>query len=179
MTDPVSLRELVSALRVAADGRKSATFFITTDQQHSAMITFSRGSITGLKYRSMRGYAAASALAKVTGVKYQSAAEPIELPGEVELSTRAVLEILDTGDTGAVPAEPAGGAIPVDLDALRARYVAAIGPIGAALLDEAVDDLGDSLAAPGGVERLIEKLVDQIDDEAEAVSFVRDVRAGL
>lgn len=174
MSDPVPLSNLVSALKSATEGGKSGAFFITTDQQHSAMVTLSKGTITGVKFRNTRGYDAASSLARVAQLKYQSAAEPTELPGETALNTKAVLEILTTGETS--EATDAGGAPApaVDLDSLRQRYISAIGPIGGALFDEAVDDLGNDLGTAEGVKQLVDRLVEQIDDEGEASSFRRD-----
>jgi len=171
MSNLVPLNNLVTALRAATSGKKSGAFFITTESQHSAMITLSEGAITGLKYRQARGYDAASALAQIAQLKYQTAAEPTELPGESDLNTRAILEILATGsaESGAVAA--ASSESSVDLDALREQYVSAIGPIGGALFDEVVDDLGDQLGTPDGARKLIEQLAEQIDDEAEAKKF--------
>lgn len=171
MSDLVPLEDLVAALRAATAAGESGAFFITSEDRHSAMITLSAGTITGLKYRQARGYDAAWALARMARLRYQSAGEPVELPGEAELNTRAVLEILATGDPDAAAAAVASAEVSLDLDALRDQYVAAIGPIGAALFDEAVDDLGDALGAPDGVRRLIEELSAHIDDEAEASHF--------
>lgn len=174
MSDPVPLSNLVSALKSATEGGKSGAFFITTDQQHSAMVTLSRGTITGVKFRNTRGYDAASSLAGVAQLKYQSAAEPTELPGETALNTKAVLEILTTGETSESTEGGEASAPAVDLDSLRQRYISAIGPVGGALFDEAVDDLGSTIGTAAGVKQLVEKLVEQIDDEGEAASFRRD-----
>ena len=182
MTEVVSLSTLVDALRSATEDGKSGAFFITTENQHSAMITLTRGEITGMKYRSARGYDAASSLAEVGSLKFQTAAEPTELPGEGEVSTRAVLDILEGAgepageDAGADAAPSAPG---MDLDALRQRYIAAIGPIAGTLFDEAVAELGDELGTPDGVDRLVRKLAEQIDDAGEARSFIDDARGGL
>ena len=172
MSDLVPLDNLITALRSATDSGKSGAFFITTENQHSAMITLKSGAVTGLKFRSARGYDAASALAKVARLKYQTAADPTELPGEAEVNTRAVLEILATGGSG----EQEGGgeaAAPrdVDLDAIRSRYIAAIGPIAGALFDEAVTEMGDSIGSREGVDQLIRKRAVQNDDKAEAERF--------
>lgn len=171
MSNLVPLANLVTALRAATSGKKSGAFFITTESQHSAMITLSEGTITGLKYRQARGYDAASALAQITQLKYQTAADPTELPGESDLNTRAILEILATGSAEPGAAAAASSASSIDLDALREQYVSAIGPIGGALFDEVVDDLGDQLGTPDGTRKLIEQLAEQIDDEAEAKKF--------
>lgn len=176
MSELVPLKNLVTALRSATDGGKSGAFFITTESQHSAMITLADGRITGLKYRQARGYDAASALAQIAQLKYQSAAEPTELPGEVDLNTRAVLEILSTGDAEAGTA--AAVAASFDLDSLRERYVSAIGPIGGALFDEIVDELGDELGTPEGARLLVDRLTEQIDEEDEARRFRQDAGAG-
>ena len=173
MSELVPLSNLVAALQAATGAGKSGAFFITTDQQHSAMVTLSGGTITGVKFRNTRGYDAATSLSKVGQLKYQSAAEPTELPGETPVNTSAVLEILTTGDSSAAASDSAAPAI--DVDAVRQRYISAIGPIGGALFDEAVEDLGDELSKPAGVRQLIERLVEQIDDEAEAASFRNDV----
>lgn len=173
MSEPVPLSNLVNALKAATDAGKSGAFFITTDQQHSAMVTLSGGTITGVKFRNTRGYDAATSLSKVGQLKYQSAAEPTELPGETALNTETVLEILRTGESSA--ASDRGAAPAIDLDAVRQRYISAIGPIGGALFDEAVEDLGTELGKPAGVRQLIERLVEQIDDESEAASFRSDV----
>lgn len=182
MSDLVPMNNLVTALKAATDGGKSGAFFITTDQQHSAMVTLSGGTITGVKYRNTRGYDAATSLSQVAQVKYQSAGEPTELPGETALNTTAVLEILGTGETSSLAGQAGGGdgggAPPaIDLERVRERYIAAIGPIGGALFDEAVDDLGDQLSTATGAEQLLDKLVEQIEDEAEAKSFRKDVGA--
>lgn len=171
MSDFVPLTNLVTALRAATGSNKSGAFFITTESQHSAMITLSEGTITGLKYRQARGYDAASALAQITQLKYQTAAEPTELPGESDLNTRAVLEILATGNPEAGAGSVASAQSSIDLDTLREQYVSAIGPIGGALFDEVVDELGEQLGSPDGAQKLIEQLAEQIDDKAEAKKF--------
>lgn len=178
MSDLVPLEELVAALRSATENGKSGAFFITTEQQHSAMITLSRGRITGMKYRQARGYDAAAALAGMARLKYQSASEPTELPGEGDLNTRAILEILATGETPQVAEAHTAQRAPLDLDGLRERYVAAIGPVGAALFDELVEELGERLATVEGAGLLIERLAEQIDEEEEAQRFRQDARAG-
>lgn len=173
MSELVPLSNLVTALKAATDGGKSGAFFITTDQQHSAMVTLSAGGITGVKFRNTRGYDAATSLSKVGQLKFQSAAEPTELPGETALNTAAVLEILSTGESDAVSGD--GTAPAIDLDTVRQRYISAIGPIGGALFDEAVEDFRGELGKPAGARQLIERLVEQIDDEGEAASFRNDV----
>lgn len=173
MSEPVPLSNLVSALKAATDAGKSGAFFITTDQQHSAMVTLKGGSITGVKFRNTRGYDAATSLSKVVQLKYQSAAEPTELPGETAVNTSAVLEILSTGESTTAVDE--GSTPAIDFESVRQRYISAIGPIGGALFDEAVEDLGEELTKPVGVRQLVERLVEEIEDEAEAASFRNDV----
>lgn len=177
MSELVPLTNLVTALRSATDGRKSGAFFITTDSQHSAMITLADGNITGMKYRQARGYDAAAALAQIAQLKYQSAAEPTELPGEGDLDTQAILEILSASSEQAERASAPPVQSAIDLDGLRERYVAAIGPIGGALFDEVVDELGDDLGKPEGAQLLVERLAEQIDEEDEATRFRQDAGA--
>lgn len=180
MSELVPLDNLISALNTATQGGKTGAFFITTEEQHSAMITLNKGKITGLKFRSARGYDAAAELAKCNQLKFQTAAEPTELPGEGNIDSASVINVLKTGDPGAAGGSGGGGAtagVNVDLDALRERYIAAIGPIAGALFDEAVEEMGDTLQTSDGVEQLIQKLAQQIDDQAEADKFVKDARA--
>lgn len=177
MTDMILLGEFLTTLRSACESRLSAAFFITTENHHSAMITLSHGQITGLKYRFSRGYDAASAIAKVSGLRFRQAEGPTELPGEAALNTSAVLEILSEGaasaPTGAGNGLVAGG---VNLKALRTRYMEAIGPIGGMLFDETVVELGDSISTPEGLNELLNQLAAQIDDQAESRSFISDAR---
>ncbi len=183
MSELVPLDKLISALNTATKGSKTGAFFITTEDQHSAMITLNKGRITGLKFRTTRGYDAATALAKCNQLKFQTAAEPTELPGEGEIDAATVINVLQTGDPSVAPSQTGGAsAAPsakVDLDALRTRYISAIGPIAGALFDEAVDELGDALQTNEGVEQFIQKLAQQIDDQAEADRFLRDARAQM
>lgn len=179
MSEPVPLANLVADLRAAAYEGWSGAYFITTEDQHSAMITLDDGTITGLKYRSVRGHDAARALAESARVRYSSAVEPTALPGEEPLDTRAVLETLAGTATPPAPAaasEDDTPAPPIDLEALRSRYIAAIGPIAGALFDEAVDELGGAVDTQEGIDRLIRRLADQIDDGQEAERFLRDAR---
>jgi len=181
MSELVPLDNLISALQSASQGGKTGAFFITTEDQHSAMITLSKGGITGLKFRSARGYEAAAELAKCSQLKFQTAAEPTELPGEGNIESDSVINVLKTGDASAAGAGVAGGASggSIDLDALRERYISAIGPIAGALFDEAVEEMGDALQTQDGAEKLIQKLAQQIDDQNEADKFVRDARAQM
>jgi len=174
MSDLVPLSDLITALRSATDSRKSGAFFVTTDSQHSAMITLTSGRITGMVYRHTRGYDAAAALARIRQLKYQSAAEPTELPGEGDLDTQIILRILSTGDIEPSSAGPTTAESSADLDDIRERYVAAIGPIGSALFDEAVEELGDELRTPEGTKLLVEHLAQHIDEEEEAERFRSD-----
>ena len=176
MSDLVPLSDLVTALRTATDSRKSGAFFVTTDSQHSAMITLTNGNITGMVYRHTRGYDAAAALARIERLKYQSAAEPTELPGEGDLNTQIILRILSTGDVEPSAASPAATDASANLDDIRQRYVAAIGPIGGALFDEAVEELGEDLHTPEGTQLLVERLAQHIDEDDEAERFREDAR---
>lgn len=176
MNDLVPLKDLVAALASATENGKSGAFFVTTEHQHSAMITLARGRITGMKYRQARGYDAAAALAGMAQLKYKTASEPTELPGEGDLNTRAILEILASGGAEPVAVPESAARAAVDLDELRDRYVAAIGPIGGALFDEVVNELGDKVTAPEGVRLLIERLAEHIDEEDEATRFRQDTR---
>lgn len=185
MAEFVALPELLKALRSAVSASKSGAFFITSSDQHSAMLTLDKGRVTGVKYRNTRGYDAARAIAAVDQVRFQTGAEPTELPGESGLDTETVLAILegkaaDAGAaSGAAPAGAdsgeAGGSIDADLDAIRDRYIAAIGPIGGALFDEEYQAMGGGALSRAGYAELIEKLAAQIDDDAEANSFRGDV----
>lgn len=183
MSEQVPLDTLISALNTATKGSKTGAFFITTEDKHSAMITLKKGKITGLKFRTTRGYEAAAELAKCNQLKFQTAAEPTELPGEGEIDSASVINVLQTGDSSVAPSQAggSGGATnaKVDLDALRNRYIGAIGPIAGALFDEAVDELGDALQSNEGIEQLIQQLAQQIDDKAEADRFIRDARAQM
>jgi len=183
MSELVPLDKLISALKTATNGSKTGAFFITTEDQHSAMITLNKGKITGLKLRTTRGYEAAAELAKCNQLKFQTAAEPTELPGESEIDAATVINVLQTGDPNVAPSQSGSGAVgasaKVDLDALRTRYIAAIGPIAGALFDEAIDELGDALQTKDGVEQLIQKLAQQIDDQSEADRFIQDARAQM
>lgn len=176
MTDMILLGEFLTTLRSACESRLSAAFFITTDNHHSAIITLSKGQITGLKYRFSRGYDAASSIAKVSGLRFRQAEGPIELPGEAALNTPAVLEILSEGAASASTGTVNGLAAGVDLKPLRTRYVEAIGPIGGMLFDETVAELGDSISTPEGLTEFVNQLATQIDDQAEARSFISDAR---
>jgi|GEM_PF-2085029 len=180
MAEFVALSEMLKALQTAVAGRKSGAFFITSEDQHSAMITLDKGRITGVKYRSTRGYDAAGAIANFAHVRFQTAAEPTELPGEEGLDTTSVLHMLagspaaEEGDA----VDDAESAVEVgaeSLDRMRERYIAAIGPIGGALFDEEQDALGAEAGTRKGYARLVEALAAQIDDANEAASFRADV----
>lgn len=172
MAEQVPVGELSKAVQQAVSAGKSCAFFITSADQHSAMITLEKGAISGLKYRNTRGYDAASAIAGLGTVRFQVAAEPTALPGEGDLNTRAVIEILSSGGSDATP--PAAGVpagVAGDLDALRDSYIGAIGPIGAALFEEAVEKLGSEVSTAEGYQQLVEELAANIDDENEAARF--------
>lgn len=181
MAEFVALSELLKAVRNAVAGNKSGAFFITSRDQHSAMITLQRGRITGVKYRNVRGYEAARIIAGIDTVRFQTGAEPTELPGEEPLDTQTVLGTLEAVDAERVPtpgpASEGGGeeVDPAQLDRVRERYIAAIGPIGGALFDEEYEAMGREAHARAGYARLIERLAEQIDDHAEAEGFRNDV----
>lgn len=187
MAEFVALPELTKALHAAVNGNKSGAFFITSPEQHSAMITLDKGHITGVKYRNTRGYDAAKAIAALDRVRFQTGAEPTELPGQVELDTRTVLATLgSSGRDSEATASPAGDDTPEtagigdatdeDLSALRERYIAAIGPIGGALFDEEYEAMGGNALSRADYASLVEKLAEQIDDEGEARRFRKDAR---
>ena len=193
MADFVSPSELLEALKTAISGRKSGAFFITSADQHSAIITVRSGQITGVKYRNSRGYEAASQIAAMDQLRFSTSADLTELPGQPELDTNRVLETLDAGAEGGAdvpseePTSDSGtatmpGEIVVDsnrLDALRERYIGAIGPIGGAVFDEERDDVGTAVHSQEGFAALIERLVAQIDDEGEASRFRADAQRQL
>ncbi len=182
MADFVAPSELLKALRTAIDGRKSGAFFITSPDERSAIITIKAGQITGVKYRNARGYEAADQIAAMDQVRFSTSADLTELPGQPALDTNGVLELLEAGGTGEVQSEDppveAPGEVPDEifadetrLNALRERYIAAIGPIGGALFDEERDTLGAAAHTREGFTALIERLTTQIDDEQEATRF--------
>lgn len=71
------------------------------------------------------------------------------------------------------------GDTPLDLVDLRARYISAIGPIGGALFDEAVDALGDACGTPEGNRQLVKELARQIDEDDEAIRFRQYAGLGI
>lgn len=186
MAEFVALPELTKALHAAVNGSKSGAFFITSPEQHSAMITLDKGHITGVKYRNTRGYDAAKAIAALDRVRFQTGAEPTELPGQVELDTRTVLATLGSSSSESEatasaagddsPTAGIGAATDEDLSALRERYIAAIGPIGGALFDEEYEAMGGNALSRADYASLVEKLAEQIDDEGEARRFRKDAR---
>lgn len=181
MADFVPLREFAEAVRAAVENGRSGAFFITSPDQHSAMLTLDRGRITGVKYRNQRGYEAAQRIAAFPEVRFQTSVDLTELPGQPSLDTRAVVAILAGG--GAAPAdagatgEPAARATDIDpgrLDTLRTRYIRAIGPIGGTIFDEEWAELGTTAPDARALSNLIERLADQIDDDTERERFRAD-----
>lgn len=63
------------------------------------------------------------------------------------------------------------GVSPVNLDDLRTRYISAVGPIGGALFDEALEGLTDEHDTPKGRRQLVERLAGHIDDQDEVIRF--------
>lgn len=63
-----------------------------------------------------------------------------------------------------------GGSL-VSLDDLRTRYISAVGPIGGALFDEALEGLADEHDTSKGRRQLVERLVEYIDDQDEIIRF--------
>lgn len=186
MADFVALSELVDALRKASTNRKSGAFFITSRDQHSAMVTLAQGRVTGVKYRNKRGAEAAAAIAEMEAVRFQTSSDLTELPGQSDLDTDQILGLLSGNEEGAAgtsqsvdePAtapESASGADDSRLAVVRERYIAAIGPIGGAIFDEEMDDLGDRVRSREGFSEFVDRLAAQIDDTADATSFRADV----
>jgi len=178
MADFVTLNEFTQALQSAVDRGRSGAFFLTSPDQHSAMITLSAGRITGVKYRNMRGYDAASAIAQFGQVRFQTSPDLTELPGQPSLDTASVLAQLSGNEmqqanTGTAAPVPQGMSAE-QLDALRNRYIQAIGPIGGAIFDEETATLDDGALNSQGLSELIDRLAEQIDDENERESFRRD-----
>jgi len=190
MAEFVPLEQLVHALREGARSNWSGAFFITSPDQHSALITMHAGQITAVKFRTIKGNEAAETIAQFDRVRFQSGQGPTELPGSHGVDTRTVLEILAGGVASPQegqerpPAQPtredAGAAADTPgeraLEQLRERYIGAIGPVGGALFDEAIEAMGDSVYERAGYARLVEQLAGQIDDEAEARRFREDAR---
>lgn len=184
MADFVTLNEFTEALRSAVDGGRSGAFFLTSPDQHSAMVTLSNGRITGVKYRNMRGYEAAEAIAGFSQVRFQTSPDLTELPGQPSLDTGSILATLrgdatQSADTESAPATVAPQSMSSEqFDALRNRYIQAIGPIGGAIFDDEAAGLDGQ--APSGQElsQFIDRLAEQIDDDNERESFRRDATAG-
>lgn len=81
-------------------------------------------------------------------------------------------QIVDISEVeSAVQSTRTRGGSPVSLDDLRTRYISAVGPIGGALFDEALEGLGDGHDTPGGRRQLVERLVGHIDDQDEIIRF--------
>ena len=187
MADFVALSELVDALRNASVNRKSGAFFITSREQHSAMVTLAQGRVTGVKYRNKRGAEAAEAIAGLEAVRFQTSSDLTELPGQSDLNTDQILDLL-AGEAGggtsaqsgsaASGSEASGGDEPINddrLESIRERYISAIGPIGGAIFDEERDSLGDRVHTDAGLNELVDQLAAQIDAEADANSVRSDV----
>lgn len=184
MADFVALNEFTEALRSAVDGGRSGAFFLTSPDQHSAMITLSNGRITGVKYRSMRGYEAAEVIAGFGQVRFQTSPDLTELPGQPSIDTGSILAMLSSNqtqsaDTESGPGTPAPQSISSEqFNALRNRYIQAIGPIGGAIFDEEAATLDDQTPSGQELSRFIDRLAEQIDDEKERESFRRDATSG-
>lgn len=180
MADYVALSDLVDALRNASENRKSGAFFITSREQHSAMVTLAQGRVTGVKYRNKRGAEAAEAIAQLEAVRFQTSSDLTELPGQADLDTNQIFELLarEEQSGSSAPAEAPGNSSgagePIDddrLESIRERYISAIGPIGGAIFDEERDSLGDRIHTDEGLREFVDRLAAQIDDEAEKTSF--------
>ena len=172
MSDYVALDDLLNDLIAAVRAGESGAFFITTDNQHSAMVTVAEGALTGIQYRQQRGHAAAEALSQVQRLKYRAADAPTRIPGTESIDTETALAILSGSVDRGVPA--AGAEASEALDALRQRYIAVVGPIGGALFDETLETLSEPASTPPGMQELVSRLSQDIDDAQEAARFRRE-----
>lgn len=184
MADFVPLNEFIEALRSAVDRGRSGAFFLTSPDQHSAMITLSNGRVTGVKYRNMRGYEAAKVIAGFGQVRFQTSPDLTELPGQPSIDTGSILAML-SGDPTQSPDSESGPATPApqsmsaeQFDALRNRYIQAIGPIGGAIFDEEAASLDSEPTSGQALSQFIDQLAEQIDDDNERESFRRDATSG-
>jgi len=184
MADFVPLNDFIDAVRSAVDRRRSGAFFLTSPEQHSAMLTLDGGRITGVKYRNTRGYEAAEHIAGFSQVRFQTSADLTELPGQPSLDTSAVLAILADGGKGGKEGRTVTTAAPQgvsqeQLDALRSRYIRAIGPIGGAIFDEELGVEDTDALDNKALSELIDRLAEQIDDAAERGRFREDAQTQL
>ncbi|HSH43212.1 MAG TPA: hypothetical protein VK973_13895 [Arenicellales bacterium] len=80
-----------------------------------------------------------------------------------------IVDISDAGSTVQSTRTHRGSL--VRLEDLRTRYISAIGPIGGALFDEALEGLADEHDTPRGRRQLVERLAEHIDDQDEVIRF--------
>lgn len=77
---------------------------------------------------------------------------------------------------GPQPGREPGREQDVDLEAVRARFISAVGPIGSMLFDEVVEHMGKKKArSPEGVSVLVSELASEISDKMESKRFQEDI----
>lgn len=182
--------QLLTTLRQHVRDGASGTLFIRTDANRSAMVGFRRGDIVLLSAGVKSGLDAIAELQGIRAGSHRLTPNTVDMGPSTLPPTRELLAMLEGGGAtpagGTAPAPPQAAQQPAPdgfdaapaTDALRATFMAFIGPIGPMVFQDVLARLGTPRST-GDVEQLVEGLAAELDNAGEAGRFRQSARDAL
>jgi hypothetical protein len=185
--------QLLTTLRQHVRDGASGTLFIRTDANRSAMVGFRRGDIVLLSAGVKSGLDAVPELQGIRAGSHRLTPNTVDMGPSTLPPTRDLLAMLEgagataagsvaTAAGSAAPAPPQSAPDGFDAapatDALRATFMAFIGPIGPMVFQDVLARLGTPRST-GDVEQLVEGLAAELDNASEAGRFRQSARDAL
>jgi hypothetical protein len=182
--------QLLTTLRQHVRDGASGTLFIRTDANRSAMVGFRRGDIVLLSAGVKSGLEAVPELQGIRAGSHRLTPNTVDMGPSTLPPTRDLLAMLEgagataAGGTAPAPQQPAQQPAPDGFDAapatdaLRATFMAFIGPIGPMVFQDVLARLGTPRST-GDVEQLVEGLAAELDNAGEAGRFRQSARDAL
>jgi hypothetical protein len=181
MTVSLTYLQLLEVLTDLVNSKAAGTMFIHSQCNHAITFSLDAGRIHAIYHGPRRGRNAIPLIGRITGGSYRfdSAGlgrSPQDLP-----STAEILEQLKTlHSTTRAPAvsSPVNGSDPISAEQkqrvcyeLKKLLTEHLGPIAAIVFDDTVGETGDFCSSPARTRILIDMLVNDIDNPAEATQF--------
>lgn len=165
--------------------RRSGTLYVKSDDAHAGMISLREGEIINILYRSELGAPAVELIRQAGGgtCRFDASAPGVK-SGECPPTAEILRALAPTGqgtvNRSADAPRHVGGEATLQgfLSDLSGHLQSYIGPIASMVVKDAVAEMGQ-LERIDRAESLISRLMEEIDDQGDAASFLSAARESL
>ncbi len=179
MAQSLTYLQLLDVLTELIDKQSSGTLYIRSECNHLITFALDAGRIYAVYHGPRRGRSAIPLVSGISGGTYhfestQLSGTPQDLPATAE-----ILELIRNvaGDSSAsMPSPGSGRAVSEQqrkriCDELKQLLTEHLGPIADMVFEDALEEDSGFCSTPAHTRQLIDKLADDIDDNAETAQF--------